>query len=310
MPLTVQQNGSTLGGQPNTAMASWWNDYHDLLTGVMLDQGVILKGGFNIHGTVANPAAAPSLTLATGTTLGIGGYQYAVAFGTPGITSGLTGIGPTASITTTSGNQAVNLSNIPTGPAPTSQRNLYRTKVGGSTFFLLATLADNTTTTYADTTADASLGTQQPPFSNNTGALLITDSSGVWHGQIYPGGAIAFDTGLFWSDGAGNVHSTSLNVGQPVTGNATASILYMVPSGTPTVSTAWQFLYDGSSGDLYLSDQTHGRTVLRMHSSNGALELGTNRNGSLATVEIYTGTNTPSGNGTTSPATGAIWIKA
>lgn len=43
MALTTQQNGTTVGGLSNQARASWWNDFKDLLTGVMNDQSVALN---------------------------------------------------------------------------------------------------------------------------------------------------------------------------------------------------------------------------------------------------------------------------
>lgn len=52
----------------------------------------------------------------------------------------------------------VSLTSIPTGAAGTTGRKIYRTVSGGSTYKLLATIADNSTTTYADNIADASLG--------------------------------------------------------------------------------------------------------------------------------------------------------
>jgi hypothetical protein len=52
----------------------------------------------------------------------------------------------------------VPLSGISTGPSGTTARNIYRTTAGGSTMRLLATLANNSTTSYTDTAADASLG--------------------------------------------------------------------------------------------------------------------------------------------------------
>lgn len=57
----------------------------------------------------------------------------------------------------TGGPRVVDLTTIPLGPTGTTARKLYRTKAGGSVYFLLATISDNTTTTYTDTTADASL---------------------------------------------------------------------------------------------------------------------------------------------------------
>lgn len=68
-------------------------------------------------------------------------------------------------------------SNIPIGGASVTARKLYRTAAGGSTYLLLATIADNTTTTYTDNIADASLGAGAPT-TNTTGDpelnMLIT----------------------------------------------------------------------------------------------------------------------------------------
>jgi hypothetical protein len=56
---------------------------------------------------------------------------------------------------------------IPTGQAGVTRRVLYRTAVGGSTYYRLVEIADNTTTTYQDNIADASLGST-PPLVNMT----------------------------------------------------------------------------------------------------------------------------------------------
>jgi hypothetical protein len=55
-------------------------------------------------------------------------------------------------------------------PAVTS-RKIYRTTAGGSTYLLLATLSDNTTTTYTDNIADASLGAAAPSTDSTGDAL-------------------------------------------------------------------------------------------------------------------------------------------
>lgn len=121
------------------------------------------------HLTISTPTpAAPTGTPVSGAGLGIGVYKYAVTFVDA---YGETTPGTQATVTTTSGNQKVNLTAIPTGPASTStvplttKRNLYRTAVGGSQLKFLATISDNTTTTYADTTADGSLGANAPAAS-------------------------------------------------------------------------------------------------------------------------------------------------
>ena len=59
-------------------------------------------------------------------------------------------------------NGKVALSAIPVGGALVTSRKLYRTQAGGSVFMYLATLTDNTSTTYTDNIADASLGAGVP----------------------------------------------------------------------------------------------------------------------------------------------------
>ncbi len=126
------------------------------------------------------PSSAPSAARAAGTSLSVGTYQYLVTYLSQG---GETTAGPSVSVTTTSNNQNVNLTNIPIAPSSTILpgiatnqvigRNIYRTQVGGSTFYLLATIADNTSTTYTDTTADASLFTNATPPTVNTSGVMV-----------------------------------------------------------------------------------------------------------------------------------------
>ncbi|HZR41378.1 MAG TPA: hypothetical protein VFB12_14750 [Ktedonobacteraceae bacterium] len=128
----------------------------------------------------APPTSAASATPASGTTLGVGVYQYVVTLLTQG---GETTPSLVTSVTTTTNNQKVTLSSIPLGSTVTTVpgtatntvigRNLYRTQVGGTTFFLLATLQDNTTTTYSDSTPDTALANKpQPPTVNTSGVML------------------------------------------------------------------------------------------------------------------------------------------
>lgn len=102
------------------------------------------------------PGSAPTLTASgSGTGLGAGTYKGKVVFvndiGAESLASA------EASVTIAAGQQ-INWSNIPTGPAGTTKRRLYRTAAGGSVFKALTTISDNTTTTYTDTTPDANLG--------------------------------------------------------------------------------------------------------------------------------------------------------
>lgn len=130
--------------------------------------------------TFAPPPAGMSGAAGAGSGLSVGGYQYALTFLTPG---GETPASPLLNVSATSGNQQVNLSNIPLGPPTTatpgvaansvSGRNLYRSQAGGSQLFLMATLADNTTTSYSDSAADSSLaGRPAPPTLNTSGVMF------------------------------------------------------------------------------------------------------------------------------------------
>jgi hypothetical protein len=133
-----------------------------------------------VYGSYFNPPlTSPNAAKAAGSGLGTGVYQYLVTFLTQG---GETTAGPSVSVTTTSGQQQVALTNIPIGPstAPVGAiasnyvigRNLYRTQVGGSTFYLLAALTDNSSTTYTDVTPDASLYTNATPPTVNTSGCM------------------------------------------------------------------------------------------------------------------------------------------
>jgi hypothetical protein len=72
-------------------------------------------------------------------------------------------------------NGKVSLSSIPTGPSNIGSRKIYRSKVGApTTYYLLTTIADNSTSTYTDNTADASLGAVASAFIVG-GAMTILE---------------------------------------------------------------------------------------------------------------------------------------
>lgn len=124
--------------------------------------------------TVLAPSTAPSLAIGIGAgSLGSGTYGYVVTY----ITGyGETLAGPQASLSVTI-NQSVAISNIPISPnGNVAARNIYRTtntSISGPTYYLLVTIHDNTTTTYNDTTADGSLGDQNPPILSTADAVYV-----------------------------------------------------------------------------------------------------------------------------------------
>lgn len=128
----------------------------------------------------APPGAGMVASAVSGAGLGMGAYQYAVTFLTPG---GETTPSPLVSVSTTGGNQQVDLSSIPAGPALTATpgiavnqvngRNLYRSLAGGTQLFLLATLDDNVSASYSDNAPDSSLaGRPAPPTVNTSGVMF------------------------------------------------------------------------------------------------------------------------------------------
>ncbi len=99
--------------------------------------------------------------------------------------------------------QKVEWSAVPTGPAGTSKRYLYRSTAGGSTPLFLVALNDNTTTVYSDNNADTALGAEHEgsltvPTTTirNIAAtatrvyLVDTDGTTVWASKF------STDTGL------------------------------------------------------------------------------------------------------------------
>jgi hypothetical protein len=137
-------------------------------------------------------------------------------------------LGGTAPTVSTAQAAQVQLSAIPVGAAGVTARKLYRTKAGVTPLQLLTTLADNTTTTYLDAVADASLGATAP----------VSDTSGLQQpqGNVFPGSATlpcasvaAFlPTGGWAIVGSQNIRYTGLS------GNA----LLGIPASGPGAITA------------------------------------------------------------------------
>ena len=137
---------------------------------------VSVQGAFNIQPLTAPPAIG-GFTLSAGTNLGVGQYYYKVVYVTA---IGETNTSANLSVVTTTGNTTVNLTGIPVSSDPrVTARKLYRTKLGGSTDnqWFLATISNNTTTTYTDSIADASLtGVNLQAYKVNTTARYFTVS--------------------------------------------------------------------------------------------------------------------------------------
>lgn len=117
-----------------------------------------------VTGALISPAAAGNVE--------DGAHIYAVSFVTA---AGETVLGPQTTVTVADKtvNGKVSLSDIPIGPTGTTSRKVYRTLADATDFKLLTTIADNTTTTYTDNTADGSLGADEAA-ANTTGATILS----------------------------------------------------------------------------------------------------------------------------------------
>ena len=124
--------------------------------------GVSSNVGYNIQPVVAPVITGVTYALQAGTALEIGTYYYRVTYYNA---IGETNASNEILVTTTAGNRIVQLNNIPTSTdASVIGRKIYRNKVTDSSAYgvVIATLANNTTTTYTDSTPDT-----DPIFSGN-----------------------------------------------------------------------------------------------------------------------------------------------
>jgi hypothetical protein len=175
------------------------------------------------YSSTAQPApGAMAAALLVSLGLGVGTYRYQVTFVNG---SGETTGGTEITVVTTAGNQAVSLAGIPLGPGGTTARKLYRTIAGGASGAekLLATISDNTTTTYQDTLPDSALGATVP--GSNTAGVPA------------PGAASAAAGAAGSPNGAYRYQVTFVNAAGETTGGAeftfTASSTHVTLSSVP-----------------------------------------------------------------------------
>jgi hypothetical protein len=122
-------------------------------------------------------------------------------------------LGANAPTTNTATAAQVQLSNMPTGPAGTTSRNIYRTAAGSGQLRLLGQ-RDNTVTSLLDTSADATLGANAP----------VSDTSGLQQpaGTILAGATSMIVAGVGWALPGG---------GWAIIGNGQQVIRYTATSG-------------------------------------------------------------------------------
>ena len=142
----------------------------------------------------AVPAPSSNLSYAAGGAGALTGiYTYNVTY--------VTALGETAPWSGTPAqltlsSQQASLTNIPIGPTGVLKRRIYRSKANPgevkNTYFLTE-IADNTTTTFTDNTADASLGSPASWVAGNYGQLATNDGVSLYFGNsgVVVAGALA-----------------------------------------------------------------------------------------------------------------------
>ena len=112
------------------------------------------------HGVYPPVTAPVAATSSAGVLSGV--YSYKVVYVNTATVSG--NPSPVSNTLTVAGGVVIGLTGISVAPQSfgVASRKLYRTADAGTTYKLLATIADNTTTTYADNIADAALGATAP----------------------------------------------------------------------------------------------------------------------------------------------------
>jgi hypothetical protein len=118
---------------------------------------------FTRHG-IPSPQSAPTATTASNGTL-TGDYSWKVTYVNTNVVEGDVG-SSTATYAATSDSYTVT---IPTAPASfgVNARKIYRTETSGTTYKLVTTISDNSTTTYEDNSSDSELGADAPTDQGN-----------------------------------------------------------------------------------------------------------------------------------------------
>jgi len=136
-----------------------------------------VKSHLRLDDAFGEPApGAPTVALASPAIAGNvdnGAHRYRVTFVTAdGETDG-GAISSAVTVVDKAVNGKVALSAMPLGGSAVTARKVYRTEAAGTSYKLLTTLADNTTTVYTDNTADSGLGASLPTTNTTEDPYLI-----------------------------------------------------------------------------------------------------------------------------------------
>lgn len=146
-----------------------------------------------------------------------------------GLTDG--GLGANAPTVNTAAQNVIPITGIPIGDGNVTARKLYR-RSGGLGLKLLATIANNVTASYADTTANASLGAA--PLSTSTAYLQR-----IWLLGLPLGGALVTARKIYRTAAGGSQLKLAATIADNTTGNWMDTVTdASLGANVPTVNTA------------------------------------------------------------------------
>jgi hypothetical protein len=167
-------------------------------------QGTFLAAGPSavLQGGITAPAALTTAAPGAGGSCDTGTHLWRYSYLQNGIESTLSPVGTVQScITGTTGTEA--LTGVTIGPTGTTSRRIYRSKANATgPFYLAGTIADNVTTTFSDSVADASLTTINGGGGPAEGAIAFQRPDGKFV-EIFGGNSYTtnlYDAG-WYSDG-------------------------------------------------------------------------------------------------------------
>lgn len=228
-----------------------------------------MKGSTNyvtspVTPTIYTAPGTATTGTAAGSTLGVGTYRYKITFvvGTSASAPrGETAGGTEFSQVTTSSNTNITFTGIPTGPAGVVARKIYRTQVNGATGTerLVATIADNTTTTYTDNTADATIASNATvPTTDTTCSITFNISA------EFPSDASVPST---------SSQNILLQIGYQYTGSAPTLSYYYNDGGTEAAP-VWTSFTPGTHGIRLVNTGTVSGTYKYTLPTSGVQTVG------------------------------------
>lgn len=207
-------------------------------------------------------------------------------------------IAPTSN-TTGSAVQQIPLTGIPIGPGGTTSRKLYRRFNGSGSFKLVTTIANNTATTYTDSTNNAGLGANAPSTNTTSGNQIAVSaipigSSTVTAREIYmsPAGGGARKRALLISNNTDTTATITMSdatlAGEPAEPTSDTSGLTQptgqVNPGSTSLPVASSAPFSSSGGWVVLGQQVVRYTGITGQALSGIPASG---EGSIFTTVLY-----------------------